>query len=63
MRSCDSDYVSREREIERQRGSEWDLLLAPTIPPQGNVRINLLRDYPSYTMFSVLPIVCLFKHN
>lgn len=31
--------------------------------PQGKVRINLLRDYPSYTMFSVLPIVCLFKHN
>lgn len=57
-----------KREIERRegegRGSEEEGdASCSQYSPQGKVRINLLRDYPSYTMFSVLPIVCVFKHN
>lgn len=57
----DSDYVPKEREIERLRGRKRFLLSLSSL--QGNVRINLLRDYPGYTMFCVLPIVFLFEQN
>lgn len=55
-------YPEKERDREAEREGIGSASCS-YYSPQGNVRINLLRDYPGYTMFSVLPIVCLFKHN